>query len=88
MQSKRLHLNSAESGYVQPPRCDTNLKKEDRRRICEGFQQIERDLAFGVLEAWHDRKLDEFVATLENLRIVREITVTCAPNMALVPQAP
>ena len=49
------------------------MKEEDRRRICEGFQEIERDLAFEVLEAWHDRRLDDFIGALDNLRILREI---------------
>gem|GEM_PF-4855747 len=51
------------------------MKEEDRRRICEGFQEIERDLAFEVLEAWQGRRLDEFAGALVSLRLIGEITL-------------
>ncbi len=35
--------------------------EEDRKRACENFQEIERDLAYQVVEAWRDRDLETFV---------------------------
>ncbi len=49
------------------------MKEADLRRVCEGFQEIETDLAFEVLDAWRERKLEVFVGALDNLRILREI---------------
>lgn len=49
------------------------MKEADLRRVCEGFQEIETDLAFEVLDAWRERKLEIFVGALDNLRILHEI---------------
>lgn len=49
------------------------MKKVDLKRVCEGFQEIETDLAFEVLDAWRERRLDAFVGALVSLRILREI---------------
>ena len=49
------------------------LQEEDKRRICEGFEKLELELAFEVLEAWEERRNDDFVGALESLRTLREV---------------
>ena len=49
------------------------MKEADLKRVCEGFEEIERDLAFEVLDAWRERRLEVFAGVLDNLRILREI---------------
>ncbi len=49
------------------------MKREDRRRVCEGFQEIETDLAFEVLEAWREKRDEDFVGALDNLKTLREV---------------
>ncbi len=49
------------------------MREEDRKRACENFQEIERDLAYQVVEARKDRDLETFLGGLDNLRILLEI---------------
>ena len=52
----------------------SSLKEEDRNQICEGFQEIERDLALEALKKLARQKLEDFVTALENLHLVIEVS--------------
>jgi len=44
------------------------LSQQDRARICAEFQEIETDLAFEVVEAYQERRVDDFADALATLK--------------------
>jgi hypothetical protein len=43
------------------------LSQQDRARICAEFREIQTDLAFEVVEAYQQRRMDDFADALATL---------------------
>jgi hypothetical protein len=49
------------------------LSTEDRARICAGVREIETDLGFAVIEAYQERRMDDFAEALAALKDLAEL---------------
>lgn len=60
------------------------MSQQDRERICIGFQEIETDVAFEVIEAYQERRMDDFADALTTLKDLAELRSTiCNKKRAL-----
>jgi len=51
---------------------------EDRADACARFREIQTDLAFETVEAYHERRMDDFAAALAALKDLSDaITTLC-----------
>ena len=76
---KKLRVLTRKSGEFtrakQPGRTPT-LSLEDRADACARFPEIQTDLAFETVEAYHERRMDDFAATLAALKDLSDVITT------------
>ena len=49
---------------------------EDRADACARFREGQTDLAFETVEAYHERRMDDFAAALAALRHLSDVMTT------------
>ena len=49
------------------------MSDEDRQLICEDLREIEKDLAFEVVEAYQGRRVEDFANALVTLQVLVEV---------------
>ena len=57
------------------------MREEDRTYACEELQKIQSDLAFAAIEAYQERRLEDFASALILLRDFVEVQkMMCGPH--------
>ena len=52
-------------------------------RVCTGFREIETDLAFKVIEAYQERRMDDFADALTTLKDLARLRSTICNERVL-----